>query len=137
MTPTTKVMTPRSEPTTKPASCRAARPGMRRLSLALLGRLLRETEQEDCLINARRLASALDYDTLTALARRGLAGDRRNRPELIGPRFMLLLGMTGPRVVAFQQALCSLGFPLELTGNYDEPTLAAYRGWLAREGRLG
>ncbi len=109
---------------------------LRHATLLAIGAVLEETEREEGLIPARRLAAALDYDLLTRLARRGLAGEPANHPEHIPRRFLLLLGMRGARVRDFQEALVSLGHPVRISGVYDDATYRAYWSWLAEVGRV-
>ena len=44
--------------------------------------------------------------------------------------------MRGPRVLAFQQALCSLGFEGPVDGVYGDATYVAFWAWLSSMGRV-
>ncbi len=105
------------------------------LTLRLLQEVLAAVEDREGLINARRLAAALDYDRLTELAHRGATGEAENDPALIDPRYLVLWGMHGEPVVQLQDALVSLGFAAPRTGRYCDATYAVYRTWLVHVGR--
>ncbi len=107
------------------------------ISLRDLQEILAELERLEGLIVARQFAALLDYDQLIRRARRGLAGDPDNAASLVDQRYLLLLGMEGPEIADFQEALCSLGFELPTHGVYDEQTFRMYWAWLASVGRLG
>ncbi len=99
--------------------------------------ILASIEAREGLIVARKFAAHLHYDRLTALARRGLQGDADNQAACVDKRYMLLLGMEGPEIAAFQEALVSLGFPTAINGSFDEATYRSYWTWLASHGRIG
>lgn len=124
----------------------------REVTLRDFGETLRDVHAREGLIVARRLAAALDFDALTALARRWRDDPSRQRDNdpntWVHPRYLLLPYMdeallppdaldgvwpdddAGP-IVELCRAISWAGVPCKESTVFDDEVLAAYTAWRA------